>query len=298
MAVQASALRSGAGWNSSQSVSLASVSEREQGVEVTAPSKSMVTIDNVHKSFKVRAHGRSSTLFTVLDKVSLEIKRGEFISFLGASGCGKTTLLRIIAGLVRPEQGTVRIGDELVQQPRKDVCMVFQNFGLLPWRSVMANVAFPLEVDGVGQSEREAISAEYIKMVGLSGFERHYPHELSGGMQQRVGIARALVRRPVVLLMDEPFAALDAQTREKLQEDFLEIWAKLKTTIIFVTHAIDEALVLSDRIIVFSSRPGRVARIMPSLVADQRTEQDVRALAGFAQQAHEIRELLRPERTQ
>jgi NitT/TauT family transport system ATP-binding protein len=260
----------------------------------------MLKVQRIHKSFKVRdSSGQSgkSTSLTVLDDVSLDVARGEFVSLLGASGCGKTTLLRMIAGLLRPDRGAIYVGNDSVKAPRKDLCMVFQNFGLLPWRTVMANVAFPLEIDGISKIEREEIAAEYLKLVGLSGFERHFPHELSGGMQQRVGIARALARKPLVLLMDEPFAALDAQTREKLQEDFLAIWSQLKTTIVFVTHAIDEALVLSDRIIVFASRPGRVSRVIASPVANYRINQDIRARPEFAEQAHDIRELLRPERT-
>jgi NitT/TauT family transport system ATP-binding protein len=256
----------------------------------------MLQIESVEKSFKQRGRSGAAQL-RVLDGVTLDVARGEFVSFLGASGCGKTTLLRIIAGLLRPDSGSIRIASDVVRSPRKDVCMVFQNFGLLPWRSVLTNVAFPLEIDGMSKAEREPIAQHYLTMVGLGGYEAHFPHELSGGMQQRVGIARALVRKPVVLLMDEPFAALDAQTREKLQEDFLEIWSQLKTTIIFVTHAIDESLVLSDRIIVFSSRPGRVNRIISSPVASHRLGEDVRARPEFAEQAHEIRELLRPERT-
>ncbi len=261
----------------------------------------MLTIDRIRKSFRTRGPGagsaRATRTLTVLDNVSLAVAKGEFVSLLGASGCGKTTLLRIIGGLIRPDSGAVLVDDDQVKAPRKDLCIVFQNFGLLPWRSVIANVGFPLEIDGVGRAEREAVAAEYIRLVGLAGFERQFPHELSGGMQQRVGIARALVRKPLILLMDEPFAALDAQTREQLQEDFLEIWQKLKTTVVFVTHAIDEALALSDRIVVFSSRPGRINRIIASPVAESRMSADVRALPEFTRQAHEIRELLRTERT-
>jgi NitT/TauT family transport system ATP-binding protein len=261
---------------------------------------SMLQVKNVFKSFKLRnksGEGGKPSSIAVLNDVTLSVERGEFISFLGASGCGKTTLLRLIAGLMRPDRGSIHVGSELVRAPRKDLCMVFQNFGLLPWRTVLGPVVFPLEIDAVGKVEREARAFEYLELVGLANFSDRFPHELSGGMQQRVGIARALVRNPLVLLMDEPFAALDAQTREKLQDDFLEIWSKLKTTIIFVTHAIDESLVLSDRIFVFSSRPGRINRVIKSAVAEYRTKGDVRARAEFAEQAHEIRELLRPERT-
>ena len=259
----------------------------------------MLKIDRVTKSFNVRANGHGSsppTPMTVLDDINIEVAEGEFISLLGASGCGKTTLLRIVAGLIEPDSGTVFVGDAPILAPRKDLCMVFQNFGLLPWRTVMDNVAFPLELDGVDRREREETAAHYIAMVSLAGFERHYPHELSGGMQQRVGIARALTRKPLVLLMDEPFGALDAQTREALQDDFIQIWKDLKTTILFVTHAIDEAIVLSDRIVVFSARPGRVRRIMPSVVARNRLARDVRARPELALQAHEIRNLLREDK--
>ena len=266
---------------------------------VAGTAASMVRVENVRKSFKVRSglQGGGQTSVLALEDVSLDVRQGEFVSFLGASGCGKTTLLRLIAGLLRPDTGAICVGSQPVKGPRKDLCMVFQNFGLLPWRTVRANVAFPLEIDGVGQREREQIVREYLELVGLAAFEDHFPHELSGGMQQRVGIARALVRKPLVLLMDEPFAALDAQTREKLQDDFLQIWSRLKTTIVFVTHAIDEAFVLSDRVFVFSSRPGRVKQVIESPVAPYRLKEDVRALPEFAEQTHRVRELLRPERT-
>jgi NitT/TauT family transport system ATP-binding protein len=260
----------------------------------------MLKIESLFKSFNVRdpnVTAKGISRLRVLDDINLDVAKGEFISLLGASGCGKTTLLRLIAGLIRPDRGAIFVGSEVVQAPRKDLCMVFQNFGLLPWRLVLDNVAFPLEIDGMGRTQREAVAASYIKLVGLSGFERNFPHELSGGMQQRVGIARALVRKPLILLMDEPFAALDAQTREQMQDEFLEIWSALKTTVIFVTHAIDEALLLSDRVVVLHSRPGRINRIIISPVAPHRMKEDVRARPEFARQAHEIRELLRPERT-
>ena len=228
-----------------------------------------------------------------LEDISFDVRAGELVSLLGASGCGKTTLLRIVAGLVAADDGVVTVQGEPVEAPRKDLCMVFQNFGLLPWRSVLANVEFPLEVDGVPRREREAVAARYIEVVGLTGFERHYPHELSGGMQQRVGIARALTRQPLVLLMDEPFAALDAQTRETLQEDFLRIWQDLRTTVIFVTHSIDEALVMSDRVLIFTPRPGRLLRTIDSPLGADRLDHDVRALPEFARQRQEIRNLMR-----
>jgi NitT/TauT family transport system ATP-binding protein len=250
----------------------------------------MVSVDGVTKGFEVR--GAVERMVALAD-VSFDVREGELVSLLGASGCGKTTLLRIVAGLVAADEGVVTVRGAPVEAPRKDLCMVFQNFGLLPWRSVLANVEFPLELDGMPRAEREAVARRSIDLVGLRGFERHFPHELSGGMQQRVGIARALTRQPFVLLMDEPFAALDAQTRETLQEDFLRIWKTLRTTVIFVTHSIDEALVMSDRVLVFTPRPGRIRRVIESPLGPDRTEGDVRARPEFAQYRQEIRALLR-----
>jgi NitT/TauT family transport system ATP-binding protein len=250
----------------------------------------------VTKRFKVRAQRGEPDTMLVLQELSFEVREGQLVSLLGASGCGKTTLLRIIAGLVPLDEGAITVQGVPVTGPRKDLCMVFQNFGLLPWRSVLANVAFPLELDGMPPAERESVAARYINIVGLKGFERHYPHELSGGMQQRVGIARALTRKPLVLLMDEPFAALDAQTRETLQEDFLRIQKELRTTVIFVTHSIDEALVMSDRIVVFTPRPGQVMRVIDSPLGADRVDHDVRAHPEFARYRHEIRSLLRATR--
>lgn len=253
----------------------------------------MVSVERVTKTFKVRARRGEADTMVALEDISFDVRAGELVTLLGASGCGKTTLLRIVAGLVAADDGVVTVQGEPVEAPRRDLCMVFQNFGLLPWRSVLANVEFPLEVDGVPRAEREAVAARYIEVVGLTGFERHYPHELSGGMQQRVGIARALTRQPLVLLMDEPFAALDAQTRETLQEDFLKIWQDLRTTVIFVTHSIDEALVMSDRVLIFTPRPGRLLRTIDSPLGPDRLDHDVRALPEFARQRGEIRNLLR-----
>jgi NitT/TauT family transport system ATP-binding protein len=253
----------------------------------------VVALRGISKHFRVRG-GNDANSMPVLDHVSFNVDEGELVTLLGASGCGKTTLLRIIAGLVQPSAGEVLVGGKLVRAPRRDLCMVFQNFGLLPWRTVLNNVSLPLELDSRPRSEREEVAQAHIELVGLKGFERHYPHELSGGMQQRVGIARALTRGPSVLLMDEPFAALDAQTRETLQEDFLKVWRRLKTTVVFVTHSIDEALVMSDRIMIFSARPGRLLRVIESPFYD-RLERDVRADPEFGHWRHEIRQMLRSD---
>jgi NitT/TauT family transport system ATP-binding protein len=252
-----------------------------------------VRLTAVVKRFPLRGDQRGQFM-TALDGVSLDIRREQITSFLGASGCGKTTLLKIIAGLIRVDSGEVSVAGRIMDCPRRDLCMVFQNFGLLPWRTVIDNVAYPLELDGVARAARHDVAAEYVALVGLRGFERHFPHELSGGMQQRVGIARALVRKPTVLLMDEPFAALDAQSRETLQDDFLEINQRFKTTVIFVTHSIDEALVMSDRIMIFSPRPGRLNRIVEPPRVDGDTA-DVRAHPDFVRQRHEIRDVLRQD---
>ncbi|MBM3510245.1 MAG: ABC transporter ATP-binding protein [Alphaproteobacteria bacterium] len=259
----------------------------------------MVTVTNAVKRFKVRqteanVAEHQNGIMVALDNVSLEVKTGELICLLGPSGCGKTTLLRMVAGLLNADEGEIRVAGDLVEAPRKDACMVFQDFGLLPWRTVMDNVEFPLEIDNVPKAERRDTANHYLSVVGLNGFEGHYPHELSGGMQQRVGIARALMRKPILLLMDEPFGALDAQTREQLQEDFLKIWANLKTTVLFVTHSIDESLILADRIVVFTPRPGQIKRLMESPVAKYRVEAgDVRSHPEFVAARSEIRSLLR-----
>ncbi|MDA0260838.1 MAG: ABC transporter ATP-binding protein [Proteobacteria bacterium] len=260
----------------------------------------MVTASNVVKRFKVRETETSaadeSGMMTALDDVSLEVHTGEFLSLLGPSGCGKTTLLRMVAGLIEADSGVITVAGTQVLQPRKDACMVFQDFGLLPWRTVLDNICFPLEIDGISKTEREGVAQQYLDLVGLRGFEGHFPHELSGGMQQRVGIARALMRKPILLLMDEPFGALDAQTREQLQEDFLKIWQTLKTTVLFVTHSIDEALVVSDRVVVFTQRPGKIKKIIDSPVAGDRMGSDVRSNPEFVSARAEIRNMLRSER--
>jgi NitT/TauT family transport system ATP-binding protein len=254
-----------------------------------------VDVSGVSKFFGVGKRGgkeKTADSLVVLNDVDLAVQEGEFVSLLGSSGCGKTTLLRIISGLILPDAGRVVVAGDAVLRPRPDVCMVFQSFALLPWRSVLHNVAFPLEIDGMRKEERLDIAQKYIKLVGLTGFERHYPHELSGGMQQRVGIARALTRNPAVLLMDEPFAALDAQTREVLQEDLLRIWKETKSTIIFVTHSIDEALVLSDRILILPARAGAIKATLLSPFRELRLQSDVRSHPQFSATRAEIRQML------
>ena len=194
---------------------------------------------------------------TALSDLSLEVGKGEFVSIVGPSGCGKSTFLNILLGLIRPDTGLMQLNGTRITGPGQDRAMVFQEFGLLPWRTVVANVELGLELKGIEVSVRRKRAMELINMAGLAGFEDHYPHELSGGMKQRVGLARALATNPEVLLMDEPFAALDAQTRDLMQAELLQVWDRTKKTVIFVTHSIEEAAYLSDRVVVMSARPGR-----------------------------------------
>jgi NitT/TauT family transport system ATP-binding protein len=253
----------------------------------------LIDVRSISKSFRGRAALDAARL--ALDNVSFTAEQGEIVSLLGPSGCGKTTLLRIVAGLIRADRGQVIVDGERIEQPRRDHCMVFQNFGLLPWLTVEENVQFPLELDGVSATQRREIGAKYLDLVNLKGYERHFPHEISGGMQQRVGIARALVRNPRLLLMDEPFGALDAQTREQLQEEFLRIVAVTRNTVLFVTHSIEEALILSDRIVVFSKAPGRIKTIIERPKAVSRDYTGARTNPLLIAESERIRDLLRDE---
>jgi len=214
----------------------------------------------VTREISVTFESRGQTV-VALDRVSIEVAAGEFLCIVGPSGSGKSTLLRVLAGLLPQSAGSLRI--EAARPGRPLTAMVFQDHALLPWRTVLGNVTFGLENRGVERAEREARAAEMLAMVGLTRFARHYPHQLSGGMKQRVGIARALASDPEVLLMDEPLAALDAQTRTIMQEELLRIWATLGTTVIYVTHSLEEALLLGDRVVLLTARPGRVSRVFP-----------------------------------
>jgi NitT/TauT family transport system ATP-binding protein len=205
---------------------------------------------------------RNAGAFLALAEVNLTIADGEFVTIVGPSGCGKSTLLMLVAALLQPSRGTVRLNGTEVKSPGSDRALVFQDFALLPWRTVLGNVELGLELKGIAAAERHAIARRHIAMVGLRAFEHHYPHQLSGGMRQRVGIARALSVAPEVLLMDEPFGALDAQIRQVMGSELLRIWERERKTILFVTHDIDEAVYLADRVIVMSASPGRVVEDM------------------------------------
>jgi NitT/TauT family transport system ATP-binding protein len=258
----------------------------------------MVVYEGVSKFFAVRSgsggkHG--AELMVALDRVSASVRKGELVTLLGPSGCGKTTLLRLTAGLIAADEGRITIEEKEVTGPRKDACMVFQNFGLLPWRTVMGNVEFPLEIDGLPIAERREQARHFLELVGLAAFAEHYPHELSGGMQQRVSLARALVFQPQILLMDEPFAALDEITREVMQDELLRLWARIDTTVVFITHSIPEAVLLSEKILVLSARPGRVIETIDVPFERPRTE-SIRGLPRFAEITQHIRHHLRAGR--
>lgn len=200
---------------------------------------------------------------SALEGFDLDVADGEFVCLLGPSGCGKTTVLRIIAGLESKTDGTVRLHDKEVSRSGSDRGMVFQEFALFPWRTVRRNIEFGLEIKHVPETRRLDISSHLIELVGLKGFEDAHPKELSGGMKQRVAIARALANDPKVLLMDEPFGSLDAQTRNLMQKELLRIWSAARTTVLFVTHSVEEAVYLADRIVVMTARPGKVREIIP-----------------------------------
>jgi ABC-type nitrate/sulfonate/bicarbonate transport system ATPase subunit len=206
---------------------------------------------------------RRGQAITAIDRLSLQVGEREIVSIVGPSGCGKSTLLRLVAGLIRPTSGEILLDGRRVEGPGADRGMVFQSYTLFPWLTVQGNVEFGLRLRGVGPEERRAIARRYIELVGLVGFENAYPKELSGGMMQRVAIARVLANDPEVLLMDEPFGALDAQTRALMQELLLQVWEKTHKTILFVTHDIDEAIFLGDRVYVMTARPGRIKEEIP-----------------------------------
>jgi NitT/TauT family transport system ATP-binding protein len=253
---------------------------------------SSIAIQDVTVAYPQASSERS---LIALWKLSLDIKAGEFITVVGPSGCGKTTLLNCIAGLVQPVEGSVRVDDDLVTGPGPDRAVVFQDYALLPWRTVWKNVHFALE--GRGQNDRDADKriAAVVNLVGLAGFENAYPRELSGGMRQRVGLARALVAEPKILLMDEPFAAVDAMTREVMQGELERIVADSGRTALLITHSIDEAILLGDRVVVATTRPGRIKEILDIPLKRPRWEYDVKAETVYIEARERIWELLQSE---
>jgi NitT/TauT family transport system ATP-binding protein len=221
----------------------------------------MTTILHLKDIGKVWHIERTKEEVVALGGITLEVQQGEFLVFVGPSGCGKSTLLQIIAGLEQPASGTMELG--YARNGRKQTGMVFQEYALFPWRTVLENIVFGPEVRGVGREQRESAAQKLIELVHLKGFEHRYPHELSGGMRQRVALARALANDPAILLFDEPLASLDAQTRKVLQVELVRIWQETKRTFVYVTHALDEAVMLGDRVVLFTARPGRIKEIVP-----------------------------------
>ena len=211
-----------------------------------------------HEYYQPRTGGR----LLALDNIDLHVEDGEFVTIVGPSGCGKTTFINLCDGLLKPTAGKIDIDGKQVTGPGTDRGMVFQDSCLMPWRTVFKNVIFGLECQGLDNAEGQERARKFINLVGLQGFEDHYPHELSGGMQQRCNLARALTVDPKILIMDEPFASLDAQTREIMQKELLRIWSEAKKTVLFITHQINEAIYLADRVIIFGARPGRVKQTL------------------------------------
>jgi NitT/TauT family transport system ATP-binding protein len=257
--------------------------------------KSKIEFVSVSKTFPVRS-GRPGERFSALENVSFRVEAGEFMVLVGPSGCGKSSLIDLLGGLTQPTSGHILLDGSPITGPGLNRGIVFQQYALFPWRTALENVEFGLEAKGgVSKAERRDIAKSHLDMVGLSGFEGRFPYELSGGMKQRVAIARSLAYDPEVLLMDEPFAALDAQTRETLQRELLNIWEKSRTTILFITHGIDEAVCLGQRIAVMTSRPGRIKRIVDVPTDFRKRSEDVRSLPEFGHLRHEIWALLRDE---
>ncbi|MFS0886247.1 ABC transporter ATP-binding protein [Aeromicrobium sp. 179-A 4D2 NHS] len=257
---------------------------------------SRIELRNVGQTFWVRGdEDKRLREFVALDGLDLDIRAGEFLTLVGPSGCGKSTVLDLISGLASPTSGSLTIDGTPITGPGLDRSVVFQQYTLLPWRSAQANIEFALEAKGgLSRSERAQRAREYLDLVGLGEFANRYPHELSGGMKQRVAIARSLSYQPQVLLMDEPFGALDAQTRERLQEELVRIWEHTGTTVVFITHDIEEAVFLGQRVAVMSGRPGRIKEIVTIDLDRSRAEDvDVRATPEFAEYRHHIWSLLR-----
>ncbi|GAA4387128.1 ABC transporter ATP-binding protein [Tsukamurella soli] len=251
-----------------------------------------IEIRSVTKQFDDPRTGRRTV---ALDDISLTVADGEFLTLVGPSGCGKSTLLELIGGLTTPSSGSLLLDGAPITGPGLDRGIVFQQYALLPWRSAQSNVELGLEVAGIGRRQRATRAREVLDLVGLDAFRDRYPHELSGGMKQRVAIARSLAYEPKVLLMDEPYAALDAQTRESLQVELRSIWQRTGATVVFITHGIEEAVYLGQRVAVMTSRPGRLKTILPIDLADREGDGDIRSTPEFTRYRHEVWELLHDE---
>ncbi len=241
-------------------------------------SAAVITVESLGVEFPL---AQKNATVVALESIDLEIREGEFLAVLGPSGCGKTTLLNTIAGLVSPTSGTVRLNGHPVTKPGPDRAVVFQDYALMPWRTVWDNVRFGVEMQPALRKDADGRIAEKIELVGLKGFEGAYPRELSGGMQQRVGLARALIAEPAILLMDEPFGAVDAMTREVMRNELERIMSETGKTVVFITHSVDEAILLGDRVAVFTSRPGRIKELVTVDLQRPRYTYDARATPEF-----------------
>jgi len=258
----------------------ATVTKYEGNLDAIQPKNPIIEVDGISKIYNGDVHA--------LDNIKLNFETGHLTSLLGPSGCGKTTLLKIIAGLLKPTAGEIRVKGKAVSGPGRERAFVFQDFALMPWASVIDNVAFGLKMHGMNKAERNEKARHYINEVGLTGFEDKYPHELSGGMRQRVGLGRALAVDADVLLMDEPFSAVDEQTRRKFQEDLIRLREIEKKTFIFVTHSIEEAVYVSDRIIMLSPRPGRISQIIDPDIPKGVSPDDLRRNEAYLNTVEEI----------
>jgi len=254
------------------------------------PSRPILSAEGVHHWYY---SPERKSFVTALEDLSLSVRRGSFVALLGPSGCGKSTLLNMFAGLIAPSLGVVRYQGQAITAPNTQAAYVTQNDSLLPWRRVAANVGLPLEVRGVPAREREERVAQVLTQVGLQGFERAFPSELSGGMRKRVGLARVLVTHPNLVLMDEPFGALDAQLRARLHSEFLRLWSERGMTVVFVTHDIDEAVTLAQEVYVFASRPGRIRARIDIDLPFPRDVEEIRYDARFVELSHRLRNELR-----
>lgn len=237
----------------------------------------MINVQGIEHRYTTKTGGET----LALSDVNINIEDNKFITLLGPSGCGKTTLMRIIGGLVDPTAGQVTIDGHAVKGPSEDCAVVFQNFALMPWATIRENVAFGLELKGVSKAERFAEADKQIETVGLKGFEDKFPKELSGGMQQRVGLARALAVNTPILLMDEPFGALDQQTRRYMQEELINIWEEHRKTVVFVTHDMEEAVLLADQVVLMSARPGRIEEVIDVDIDRPRNAEEVERMPRF-----------------
>ncbi len=247
---------------------------------------------HIHDVSKNYTGGGNGVL--AIDKIDLRIRNQEFATILGPSGCGKSTLLRIVAGLIKPTQGAVKLDGKVIEGPGQDRGMVFQSYTLFPWLTVKENIQFGLELSGLPRSQQRQIAQEFVEKVGLKGFEQAFPKGLSGGMKQRVAIARALANNPAILLLDEPFGALDAQTRALMQELLTQVWEELHKTILFVTHDVEEAIFLSDRVFIMTARPGKIKAEI-DICLERPRSYEIKATEAFLNLKREALGLIREE---